>query len=86
MRPEQVLQDVKASDSVERPSFVLVCNGAVVAHFGPDEAQAAADTAYRLTEREGKHVDLFEVDRRLPAPPAIGTLVDPQTLGWVDVN
>lgn len=86
MEPERVRQDIEETDSVRRPSFVLVQHGAVIAHFGPDEAQAAADTAYRMTEAEGMHVDVYEVDQRLPPPPAIGTPVEPRALGWVDVN
>jgi hypothetical protein len=86
MQPHKVIADIRQNDGVERPAFVLVSNGTVVAHFGPDEAVAAADTAYRMTERDGHHIDVYEVDRRLPLPPPVGTPVDPLALGWVDVN
>lgn len=86
MTPEQVHQDVKNTDSVEDPFFVLVQHGRVIARFGPGQAAAATSTAYRMTETEGMHVDVYEVDQRLPSPPPMGTLVDPASLGWVDVN
>lgn len=86
MDPQQVRQDIRDTESVERPSFVLVENGTVLAHFPPGDPQAAADAAYRLTERDGRHVDVYEVDCRLQPPPAIGSPVDPDALGWVNVN
>jgi hypothetical protein len=53
MEPKEVRQDIEETDSIERPSFVLVQHGAVIAHFGPDEAENAADTAYRMTNVSG---------------------------------
>lgn len=86
MKPDRTAKDSTDADRVQRPSFVLVQQGLVVAHFAPDQAQAAADTAYRLTERDGRHVGVYAVDHRLPPPPAIGERVDPASSGWVDVD
>lgn len=86
MEPEPSGHDIGRTDGIERPAFVLVRDGVVVARFAPGEAQAAADTAYRLTERDGRHVDVYEVDRRLPPAPDVGRRVDPEALGWSGVG
>lgn len=86
MEPKQVRQDSEQTGNVDRAGFVLVEDGTVLALFGANEAQAAADLAYRLTERDGRHVDVYEVGRGLPPPPPVGERVDPKALGWIDVN
>lgn len=69
MKLERVRQDIDQTDSAESPSVVPVQHGAVIAHFGADQAESAADAGYRITEAEGMYVDTYEFDRRLPPSP-----------------
>jgi hypothetical protein len=85
MDPDGTRREI-ADTGVLRPSFALVQHGVLIGLFGPDEAETATSAAYRMTETEGHHVDVYEIDSRLPPPPQVGAAVDPDALGWIDVD
>lgn len=85
MEPRPASDTDRAPHAGARPRFVLVSHRTVLACFGPDEAEAAADTAYRMAERDGEHIELYETPGE-QEPPMIGTEVDPHALGWVAID
>jgi len=86
MHPDDVLKDIVETNSVVQPTIALVQNGVLVGVFSADQAEAADRATTRLISASGRHVDVYEIDQRLPDPPALGTPVDPRQLGWVNVG
>lgn len=86
MEPRDVIKDIQDSGAVLQPRLVLVQHNAVVQIFSPEEGEHAHRTAETIAIATGHPVRVYEVDARLPAPPAIGSEVDPQAQGWVEIE
>lgn len=71
-----------------RPRTVMVLDGVVFAVFpwehGPEVRDR--DHAHEAAQHVNSPVIIYEVDSDLPAPPPIGTRVDPPKLQWVEVE
>ena len=69
-----------------KPRLVVTRSGKVAGRFQIDHAAEAYALALRLAQGGDPTVRLYEVDWRLPAPPAEGTQVQPDDLDWVQVE
>lgn len=86
MEPRDVINDIADSGAVLQPRLVLVQHNAVVQVFPAGEGDQAHRTAETIAVATGHPVSVYEVDARLPAPPAIGSEVDPLAQGWVEIE
>lgn len=86
MQPQKARKETVETDRPQRPTIALVQHGELVGLFAADQAEAADRATTRLISASGRHVDVYEIDQRLPDPPALGTSVDPHQLGWVNVG
>lgn len=86
MEPRDVINDIEDSGAVLQPRLVLVQHNAVVQIFSAEEGEQAHRTAETIAIATGHPVSVYEVDARLPAPPAIGSEVDPEGQGWVEID
>lgn len=86
MEPRDVIDDIKDSGAVLQPQLVLVQHNTVVQIFPAGQGDQAQRTAETIAIATGHPVSIYEVDARLPAPPAIGSEVDPQGQGWVEIE
>ena len=86
MRQNEFIEDPRETADALRPSLALVQDGRLVGTFSADEAEAADRATVRIALASGRHVEVYEVDARLPTPPELGTAVDPERLGWTNVG
>lgn len=86
MEPRDVIHDIQASGVVLQPRLVLVQDHTVVQWFPAGSSDHALKTAETIAIATASPVQVYEVDARLPAPPAVGSGVDPQAQGWVEVE
>jgi hypothetical protein len=80
-----VIYEILRTGAVLHPRTVLVQEGKVVRTFPPTMPHAASICAKCIADETGKRVIVYEVDMRLPAPPAIGSQVYPPGLGWLEI-
>jgi hypothetical protein len=80
-----VIYEILRTGAVLHPRTVLVQEGKVVRSFPPTMPHAASICAKCIADETGKRVIVYEVDMRLPAPPAIGSQVYPPGLGWMEI-
>lgn len=71
-----------------RPYTVLVLDGIVFAvhRWGHEPDLREYERAHEAAEVVGLPIFVYEVDRRLPPPPAPMSPVDPVALQWVEVE
>lgn len=86
MEPDDVLEDATDTTSALQPLIALVQDGVLNGLYSADQAEAADRATMRLALASGRHVDVYEIAQSLPYPPALGTAVDPEHLGWVNVG
>lgn len=86
MEPRDVINDIQESGAVLQPRLVLVQHATVVQVFPAGGGEHAHRTAETIAVATGHPVSVYEVDARLPNPPAIGSPVDPQAEGWVEIE
>lgn len=86
MEPRKAIRDVQESDAAARPRLVLVQHHIIVQNFPPEAAAQAHRLAETIALTTGNPVSIYEVDARLPVPPAVGSAIDPEAEGWVEVE
>lgn len=81
-----VIYETMRTGVVLHPWTVLVQEGRVARSFPPTMPHAASICAKCMADETGRAVIVYEVDMRLPAPPAMGTPVYPAGLGWMEIS
>lgn len=85
MRAQQILDDVRSPEDLFKPRIVVIRGTEIAGRFEWNEKSQANALALQLAANEPHAIGLYEVDWRLPSPPPVGTLVDPDDYDWIQV-
>lgn len=72
--------------AVAQPRLVLVQHNTVIQVFPCGNEAAAHRAAQLLAATTGQPIAIYEVDARLPLPPALGCEIDPIAAGWAEIE